>query len=98
MEKKRFALLITKHLLLRIGLIISQHYSTAKQRIDHITYYTFPKVCGIFERAWNSSPAWEGTLKSDDPVFMEQFNAWYSTVVAHEFPYFEEIGINYRKR
>lgn len=76
----------------------AQLWGESLRNFDHITYYTFPKVCGIFERGWNASPAWEGTLKSDDPVFMEQFNAWYSTVVAHEFPYFEEIGINYRKR
>jgi hexosaminidase len=76
----------------------AQLWGESLRNFDHITYYTFPKVCGIFERAWNSSPAWEGTLKADDPLFMEQFNAWYSTVVAHEFPYFEEVGINYRKR
>ena len=76
----------------------AQLWGESLRNFDHITYYTFPKVCGIFERAWNASPAWEGTTKSDDPLFMEQFNAWYSTVVDHEFPYFEEVGINYRKR
>lgn len=76
----------------------AQLWGESLRSFDHTTYYMFPKVCGIFERAWNSSPAWEGTTRSDDPLFMEHFNAWYSIVVSHEFQYFEETGINYRKR
>ena len=76
----------------------AQLWGESLRNFDHVTYYTFPKVCGIFERAWNSSPAWEGTTKADDPLFMEQFNKWYSVVVSHEFPYFEEMEIEYRRR
>lgn len=65
---------------------------------DHVTSYVFPKVCGVFERAWNASPSWEGTTKADDPAFMAELDKYYSTVVFCEMPYYEECGINYRKR
>ena len=48
----------------------AQLWTETVRNFDHVTSYIFPKVCGVFERAWNASPAWEGTLKADDPVFM----------------------------
>ena len=65
---------------------------------DHVTYYVFPKVCGVFERAWNASPSFEGTTAADDPSFMLALDRYYSTVVSHEMPYYEEMKIAYRKR
>jgi len=58
----------------------------------------FPKVCGVFERAWNASPEWVGTTKADDPAFMSALDRYYSTVVSHEMPYYESMKINYRSR
>ena len=76
----------------------AQLWTETVRNFDHLTYYVFPKVCGVFERAWNASPAWEGTKKADDPVFMSGLDRYYSTVVSHEMPYYEAQGINYRKR
>lgn len=76
----------------------AQLWTETVRNFDHLTYYVFPKVCGVFERAWNASPSWEGTKKADDPVFMSGLDRYYSTVVSHEMPYYEAQGINYRKR
>ena len=65
---------------------------------DHVTSDVFPKVCGVFVRAWNASPSWEGTTAADDPEFMVGLDKYYSTVVSHELPYYESLGIAYRHR
>lgn len=76
----------------------AQLWAETIRNFDHVTSYIFPKVCGIFERAWNASPSWEGTTKADDPAFMSDLDRYYSTVVSHEMPYYEEMQIDYRKR
>ena len=76
----------------------AQLWTETVRNFDHLTYYVFPKVCGVFERAWNASPSWEGAVKADDPAFMGELDLYYSTVVSHEMPYYEEKDINYRKR
>ena len=76
----------------------AQLWTETVRNFDHVTSYIFPKVCGVFERAWNASPSWEGTLKADDPAFMAELDRYYSTVVDHEMPYYEEQSIAYRKR
>lgn len=76
----------------------AQLWTETVRNFDHVTSYVFPKVCGVFERAWNASPAWEGTLKADDPLFQESLDKYYSVVVAHEMPYYESLGVAYRQR
>ena len=76
----------------------AQLWTETVRSFDHVTSYIFPKVCGVFERAWNASPAWEGTTSADDPVFMAELDKYYSTVVEHEMPYYEEQGVAYRHR
>ena len=76
----------------------AQLWTETVRSFDHVTSYIFPKVCGVFERAWNASPSWEGTLKADDPAFMSELDKYYSTVVEHEMPYYEEKGVAYRHR
>ena len=78
--------------------IQAQLWTETVRSFDHVTYYVFPKVCGVFERAWNASPEWEGTTKADDPAFMSALDRYYSTVVSHEMPYYESMKINYRSR
>lgn len=76
----------------------AQLWTETIRNFDYVTYYVFPKVCGVFERAWNAEPAWAETRTSDDPAFMEALDKYYSTVVSHEMPYYESQGIEYRKR
>ena len=76
----------------------AQLWTETVRSFDHVTSYVFPKVCGVFERAWNASPSWEGTLAADDPSFMAELDKYYSTVVSHELPYYESLGIAYRHR
>ena len=76
----------------------AQLWTETIRSFDYVTYYVFPKVCGVFERAWNAEPSWAGTRTSDDPAFMEALDRYYSTVVSHEMPYYESQGIEYRKR
>ena len=76
----------------------AQLWTETVRNFDHVTSYVFPKVCGVFERAWNASPSWEGTLSADDPAFMSALDRYYSTVVSHEMPYYESEGVVYRHR
>ena len=76
----------------------AQLWTETVRNFDHVTSYVFPKVCGVFERAWNASPSWEGATVADDPAFMEGLDRYYSTVVSHEMPYYESEGIAYRQR
>ena len=76
----------------------AQLWTETIRNFDHLTYYVFPKVCGVFERAWNASPSWEGTTVADDPAFMTELDRYYSTVVDHEMPYYEAEGVVYRQR
>ncbi|MBQ3766161.1 MAG: family 20 glycosylhydrolase [Bacteroidales bacterium] len=74
-----------------------QLWSETLRNFDHVTYYLFPKACGLFERGWNASPAWEQTTVADDPAFVEDFNAFFSIIVDHEYPYYEAEGVSYHK-
>lgn len=76
----------------------AQLWTETVRCFDHVTSYVFPKVCGVFERAWNASPSWEGTTVADDPSFMQELDRYYSTVVQHEMPYYEDMQIAYRHR
>lgn len=76
----------------------AQLWTETVRSFDHVTSYVFPKVCGVFERAWNASPSWEGTTVADDPAFMAELDKYYSTVVDHEMPYYEAEGVAYRQR
>ncbi len=76
----------------------AQLWTETVRSFGHVTSYVFPKVCGVFERAWNASPSWEGTTVADDPAFMAELDKYYSTVVDHEMPYYEAEGVAYRHR
>ena len=76
----------------------AQLWTETVRSFDHVTSYVFPKVCGVFERAWNASPSWEGTTVADDSAFMTELDRYYSTVVDHEMPYYEAEGVVYRQR
>lgn len=76
----------------------AQLWTETVRCFDHVTSYVFPKVCGVFERAWNASPLWEGTTDADNPAFLRELDRYYSTVVSHEMPYYEEMQIAYRQR
>ena len=76
----------------------AQLWTETVRSFDHVTSYVFPKVCGVFERAWNASPSWEGTTVADDPAFMTELDRYYSTVVDHEMPYYEAEDVVYRQR
>lgn len=81
----------------RIIGIQGQLWAETLRCFDHVTYYIFPKALGLFERGWNSEPEWEGTTASDDPAFVGAFDKFYSIIVDHEMPYYDEIGISYHK-
>ena len=49
------------------------------------------------ERGWNSDPVWSGTTVADDPAFLKDFDQFFSIVVDHEYPYYEELGISWHR-
>ncbi len=74
-----------------------QLWSETLRCFDHVTYYLFPKALGLFERGWNASPAWAGTTRPDDPAFVADFDRFFTTVVEHEYPYYEDLGISWHR-
>lgn len=76
----------------------AQLWTETIRSFDHVTYFIFPKMLGLWERGWNSHPVWEETAVSDDPAFTADFNRFYSTVVNNEMPWFDSQGICYHKR
>jgi len=61
--------------------IQAQLWTETIRSFDHVTYYIFPKMTGLFERAWNATPAWAETTVADDPAFQEGLDKFYSTSV-----------------
>ncbi len=74
-----------------------QLWSETLRCFDHVTYYLFPKALGLFERGWNASPTWAGTTRPDDPAFVADFDRFFTTVVEHEYPYYENLGISWHR-
>ena len=74
-----------------------QLWAETIRSFDHVTYYIFPKGVGLFERGWNARPVWEATTVSDDPLFMDDFDRFFSIVTDHEYPYYESLGISYHR-
>ena len=74
--------------------IQGQLWSETIRNFDHVTYYIFPKGAGLFERAWNATPAWAST---EDEAFEADFDKFFSIVAEHEYPYYDTIGITYHK-
>lgn len=75
-----------------------QLWTETIRTFDHVTYYIFPKMLGVFERGWNASPVWESSTVADDPAFMADFDKFYSIIVDHEMPYYDSIGVAYHGR
>ena len=72
-----------------------QLWAETIRSFEHVTYYLFPKALGLFERGWNADPVWENTITSDDPLFTEDFDRFFSTIVHNEYPYYDSLGISY---
>jgi len=75
----------------------TQLWTETIRSFDDVTYFLFPKMVGIFERGWNASPVWAATTVSNDSLFTDDFNRFYSIVEQREYPYYESKGICYRK-
>lgn len=74
-----------------------QLWSETLRCFDHVTYYLFPKAAGLFERGWNATPAWQDCLHADDPLFVDDFDRFFSIVADHEYPYYDAQGISYHR-
>ena len=77
--------------------VSGQLWSETTRSFDHVTYYLFPKALGLAERGWNASPAWEQTTTPADPAFTEDFDRFFSIITAHEYPYYDALGIAYHR-
>ena len=77
--------------------VSGQLWAETLRCFDHVTYYTFPKALGLFERGWNATPSWEGATVSDDPAFTDDFDRFFSIVTDHEYPYYESAGIAFHR-
>lgn len=77
--------------------IQGQLWTETIRNFGHVGYYVFPKSVGLYERGWNASPVWESSTAGDDAAFTEDFNRFYTIIVEREVPYYESVGIGFRK-
>ena len=77
--------------------VSGQLWTETIRTFDHVTYYLFPKAVGLAERGWNATPVWEQATAPDDPLFLEDFDHFFSIVTDHEYPYYDALGISYHK-
>ncbi len=64
---------------------------------DMVQYYTFPKIFGVVERAWNASPAWSPTPANDHQAEYEEARAIYNAKIAEiELPRLALDGFRFR--
>lgn len=75
----------------------AQLWSETIRGTDDVMYFLFPKMLGLFERGWNATPSWTETTVADDPLFTDDFNRFYSIVETREYPYYDALGICYRR-
>ena len=76
-----------------------QLFAETIRSFDDVTYQLFPKVVGAFERAWNADPTWSHAKgKGFDDGFESAFVDFNSILMAHEVPFWESMGFEYRVR
>ena len=62
-----------------------------------VEYYLFPKIMGLAERGWHSSPIWEPMTGIDEQLAFEKDLAfYYKRISQKEIPYWDKMNINYR--
>lgn len=71
----------------------SQLWSSQLRSFSDATYQMLPKALGVAERAWNNHPDW-----STESDFANDFDRFYSIIVAREMPLWEKAGYVFKKR
>lgn len=66
------------------------------RNFDQATYAAFPKALGIFDRAWNSQPAWDVAPHNSAEDLQAAFDTFYTVVTEREMPWYDLKGMNYR--
>lgn len=66
----------------RISVSDGQPLTETIRSFDDVCYDIFPKMLGVFERAWNAENG-------------RDCSQFYSTIVYNEMPYWELLGIRY---
>lgn len=81
----------------RILGVQAQLFAETIRSFQWVEYYTFPKILGLVERGWNTSPVWE-TLggKNEQQAFNQDLALFYSKVSEREMPYWASRSINFR--
>ena len=71
----------------------AQLWSSQLRKFDDVTYQMLPKALGVAERAWNIHPEWDS-----EADFASEFDRFYSIIIAHEMPIWEQKGLTFKKR
>jgi type 1 glutamine amidotransferase len=67
-----------------------QLWSETIRNFDMVTYYLFPKMLGLVERAWNASPEWSGD------GFLKDYSRFNASVTVREMPWWAAQGLDFR--
>lgn len=77
--------------------IQGQLWTETVHHFSALQYYLIPKAFGLFERAWNPSPVWQGNPKSK--AFYKDWEAFKYNVGKYQIPMLQAItteSLNYR--
>ena len=71
-----------------------QFWAETVRSFDMIEYQFFPKMFGLIERGWNSSPQWS---KADDAKEYETAKQFYNAKISEiELPRLKKMNVNFR--
>lgn len=72
-----------------------QLWAETVRDFDMVTYYTFPRIVALAERAWNAKPSWQGIGKLSEEYrdILVEFN---HKVASYEMPRIKSFGVNFR--
>ena len=72
-----------------------QLWAETVRDFNMVTYYTFPRIVALAERAWNAKPSWQGIGKMSEEYrdIIIEFN---HKMAAYEMPRIKSFGVNFR--
>jgi len=72
----------------------AQLWAETIRSFDMVEYYIFPKMFGLFDRAWNAEPEWSTPFDADKHIAAR--NRYANQLANLELPRLQRMGANFR--
>lgn len=81
----------------RIRGVQGQLFSETIRSFNMVEYYIFPKLFGLAERGWNTSPSWANSSDwNDNRGYAQALTLYNAKISQKELPQLRREGINFR--